>query len=502
MFLTNRNLPSNFFSSALEDCPFPAWMRCINGKYLWINKEFLQFFNVQLEQIVNNLKDDFTYQALRDECQKNEQKVIEKKQSNTIVYDEERYKVKIYQTPIFNEQNEVVAVSTLIIDFVETEVETKLNNVNELYQSILNSMVYPVLFINNKLEIEIINKAQQEQLLSVGIQNVRNCQELFEAIKKPWQKGGNEFSLKNSIILKVLEGEVVLNEERSYINQLGELKTFRIVGIPIKNKKGDVVRGALITASEITQEKKLFEILKQKNELIRQQNEELHHFAYSAAHDLRDPLRNISLAADVMEKSLQEENYDEVLNLLKRQLKTASYGSLLVKNLLDYSASNQPIKLEEVYLRDIIAHNVNILSELLEQDNTTIFYDNLPFVLGNTQQLQILFQNLISNSIRHKGLNPPRIIISAVKVDSFWEVCFQDNGPGIEDQYKEIVFHPFKRLKANSNSRSSGLGLSICRRIIEQHGGRIWLDKKQGTGACFKFTLPMIASRKSLLYAV
>ncbi len=500
MFLTNRNLPSNFFSSILEDCPFPAWICCTKGKYLWVNKGFLEFFSVELEQIDNNLKDNFTYQELRDRCKKNEQKVIEEKQSSTIFYDEEHCKAKICQTPIFNEQNDVEAVSTLIIDF--TEIETKLKNVNEFYQSILDSMVYPIIFINKKLEIEITNEAQQKQLLSVGIQNVRNCQELFEAIKKPWKKGGNEFSLKNSVILRVLEGEVVLNEERSYINQLGELKTFRIVGVPIKNKKDGVLLGALITASEITHEKQLLEILKQKNELIRQQNEELHHFAYSAAHDLRDPLRNISLAADVMEKSLQEENYDEVLNLLKRQLKTASYGSLLVKNLLDYSASNQPIKLEEVYLRDIIAHNVNILSELLEQDNTTISYDNLPFVLGNIQQLQIVFQNLISNSIRHKGLNSPKIIISAVKVDSFWEVCFQDNGPGIDDQYKEIVFQPFKRLKANSNSRSSGLGLSICKRIIEQHGGKIWLEQKQGVGACFKFTLPMIESNKPLLYAI
>lgn len=500
MSFSNRNLPSHFFTPILDDYPFPAWIRCTSGKYLWVNKGFLKTFNVQEEQILNNLKDDFIYQELRNKCKENEQAVVKKKQSSTIFYDEEYYKAKIYQTPIFNEQNEVEAVSTLIIDFTETE--TKLNDIKEFYQTILNSMIYPVIFVNKKLEIEIINEAHQEQLLSVGIQNVRNCQELFEAIKKPWKKAGNEFSLKNSVILKVLEGEAVLNEERSHINQSGELKTFRIVGIPIKNKKDGVLRGALITASEITHEKQLLEILKQKNELIKQQNEELHHFAYSAAHDLRDPLRNISLAANVMEKSLQEENYDEVSNLLKRQLKTASYGSSLVKNLLDYSASNQPIKLEEVYLRDIIAHNVNILSELLEQANTTIFYDNLPFVLGNPQQLQIVFQNLISNSIRHKGSNPPKIIISAVKADSFWEICFQDNGPGIEDQYKEVIFHPFKRLKANSNSRSSGLGLSICKRILEQHGGRIWLDQNKETGACFKFTLPMIKTKKPLLYAI
>ncbi|WP_032112355.1 sensor histidine kinase [Candidatus Paracaedibacter symbiosus] len=215
----------------------------------------------------------------------------------------------------------------------------------------------------------------------------------------------------------------------------------------------------------------------------------MHQFAYSAAHDLRDPLRNISLATSLIYEKFKAKDYDEIEDLLKRLLHTASYGGSLVKNLLDYSAANREMKMELVCLNDVVTQTITVLNTLIEQAEAKIVLKKLPTVWGNNQQLQIVFQNVISNAIRYRGDLPLIISISTQRKKSLWVISIKDNGPGVPEEFKDEIFQPFKRLSAKASGRSSGLGLSICRRIIEQHGGEIWLDTQSGPGACFKFTL-------------
>lgn len=488
--IDKKSLYSSFLS-LLEYYPSPVWIRCVNGKYLWVNNGFLNFFNITREQVINKSNEDFFPSEIVDKCYQSEQEVLEKRHPITFYYNEKEYKTTVYKTPIFNEKNEIEALAALMTDLTPVvEFETELNNTKDFYQSILANMGEALLFINAKGEFEVINKKGEEFLDKLGFYGPMNFYSWHEFFLKNYDKEtGKVYTKDNAIMLKALQGEESLNEEVTMITKNRNKITFRASAVPFKDKSSDSILGVIMTVTDITDEKHMLKSLEDKQKLIEQRNEELYHFAHSAAHDLRDPLRNISLAASIIEKNLQEQNYKEISVLLERLLNTASYGSSLVKNLLDYSAANQEIRLEEVYLKDIVDHNINILSGSIEQAGASIIYDNLPCVLGNSQQLQIVFQNLISNAIHYKGPNPLKIIISAVKKDSFWEISIHDNGLGIEEQYKEIIFHPFKRLTADINSRSSGLGLSICRRVIEQHGGKIWLEPQPKPGACFKFIL-------------
>ncbi len=491
--IINKTNLTNSFLSLLEYYPSPVWVRNTKGKYLWVNEGFLNFFNVTQDQVINKSNEDFFPQDITDKCYQSEQQVLEKRHPITFYFDEKKYRATVYKTPIFNENNEIEALAALMTDLTPVlEIETKLNTTKCFYQSILANMGEALLFINAKGEFEVINKKGEEFFDKLGFYGPRTFDSWYEFFLKNYDKEtGRVYTNDNAVMWKTLQDEETLNEEITMITKSGSKITFRASLIPFKDKSSDSSLGVIMTVTDITNEKHMLKSIEDKKMLIEQRNEELHHFAHCAAHDLQDPLRNISLAASMMEANLHEQNYDEISVLLKRLLKTASYGSSLVKNLLDYSSANQEIQLEEIYLKDIIDHNVDILSGTITQANAKVIYDNLPNVLGNSQQLKIVFQNLISNALHYKNkkLSPPIITISATKKDSFWEINVQDNGPGIAEQYHEIIFHPFKRLTADINNRSSGLGLSICRRVIEQHGGKIWLETKGKPGACFKFLL-------------
>ena len=489
----NKECLYHSFLSLLEYYPSPVWIRNTKGKYLWVNEGFLKFFNVTQDQVINKSNEDFFPPDIIDKCYQSEQQVLEKKHPITFYFDEKKYRATVYKTPIFNKNNEIEALAALMTDLTpELEIETKLNTTTGFYQSILANMGEALLFINQKGEFEVVNKKGEEFFDKLGFDGPRTFHSWYEFFLKNYDKdAGKVYTKENAIMLKAMKGEESINEEISMITKNKSKITFRASAIPFKVKDSDSPLGVIMTVTDITNEKRMLNSIEDKKVLIEQRNEELHHFAHCAAHDLQDPLRNISLAASMMEENLREQNYDEISILLKRLLNTASYGSSLVKNLLDYSSANQEIQLEEICLKEILDHNVDILSGTIAQAGASIIYDALPTVLGNSQQLKIVFQNLISNAIHYKNkkLSPPIITISATKKNSFWEISVQDNGPGIAKQYHEIIFHPFKRLTADTNSRSSGLGLSICRRVIEQHGGRIWLETKDKPGACFKFLL-------------
>lgn len=490
----NKTLNKGFLS-LLHYYPSPAWVRSINGEYLWVNKGFLKFFNISSEEIINKSNKDLYLNNIMNMYTESDKDIFEKKLSITFSYDEKKYRANIYKTPIFNRKNKLVALAALMTDLTSTrEIEVKLNQANNFHQSILDNMEESLIFVNMKGDFEIINKKGQDFLKKIGFYGSMNFDSWYEFFLTRRVKDPEKRLVKNNeIIPKALRGEKTINQEVTMLTKNNTHITFRASAIPFMDQDNNVILGAIITATDITHEKQILQYLKNSKQLIENRNEELHHFAHCAAHDLRDPLRSISLTASIMEKNLQEKNYKEIPVLLKRLLKATKYGGALVQNLLNYSSANQEAHLSEVYLKDIIDNNTEILKEIVTEADATINYGNLPSVIGNSQQLQIVFQNLITNAIYYsKKLSPPIITISAAKKTSFWEISVQDNGSGIDKQYHEVIFHPFKRLKANKDSRSTGLGLSICRRIIEHHGGKIWIESQKNEGATFKFLLKSI----------
>lgn len=471
----------------LENFHHPAWIRYVDGRYAWVNKGFLKLYGVKKKDVVNKANTNIFSLNIVQQSLAREQEVLEKRCSLVSYFDEKI----IYQTPVFSDHNEIIAVAGLLINFTqEMEFNLTLNHTKNFYNSLLDNMEEALIFANKDGDFEFFNKKAEEVLGINDSKAPTNYREWVQLFPKRYDKDGKRCPIKKGFFMRALRGEKVLNEEAYLENKAGFRRAVRASVVPFKSKKDDSILGAILTINDVTQEKELIDALAKKTKLVEQRNQELHQFAYSAAHDLRDPLRNISLSVSLICEKIKAQEYDGIAELLDRLLKTTSYGSSLVKNLLDYSAANREMEMKFICLDEVVKQTIVVLKNLIEEVGGKVIFKKLPVVLGNQQQLQIVFQNIIANAIRYKGNNPLIISISAHRKKSLWSISIQDNGPGIKEEFKNEIFLPFKRLGSNNASgRSSGLGLSICRRIIEQHGGEIWLDSYSSPGACFKFTL-------------
>jgi signal transduction histidine kinase len=221
-------------------------------------------------------------------------------------------------------------------------------------------------------------------------------------------------------------------------------------------------------------------------------NADLQQFAYSASHDLQEPLRTLSLYSQKLQRSLGfglDPGAAECVNFLSR---AASQMQELIAGLLAYTRAgdvdrevNQPADLNEV-----LARVLGMLQVQIRDQRCTITANSLPQVRTHEIHAQQLLQNLIGNAIKYKDdKRDPQIEIRAQRKGEFWEVSVQDNGIGIEPQYTEQVFGIFKRLHGQQYS-GTGIGLAICQRIVEGYGGQIWVESEPGRSSTFLFTLP------------
>ncbi len=225
-------------------------------------------------------------------------------------------------------------------------------------------------------------------------------------------------------------------------------------------------------------------------------NAELERFAYAVAHDLNAPLRTIgSCTALCLERSgdkIDRESKD----MLRLVLRSAESMGHLIRNLLTLARVGHNASDSETQLNaeDLVRRSLECLRDEIAASRATIEIERLPVIRGNADQLSLLFQNLISNSLKYRNEKSPAIRISAVLEGDAWRFMVSDNGIGIDPKYHVKIFEPFQRLHAVSQYGGTGLGLTICERIVSQHGGRIWVESTKGDGSRFYFTLPALGS--------
>jgi len=233
--------------------------------------------------------------------------------------------------------------------------------------------------------------------------------------------------------------------------------------------------------------------LKRSNEELRRANQDLEVFAYSASHDLHEPLRTISISAQIIERSLGDRLQGEDAIFLGNILAASTRMNALLDDLLSYTKAT---KYEEGATPSVDASRVleDVLTTLrgpIQESGTTVTSGQLPFVAMHAGRLAQIFQNLISNAIKYRTKEAPRVHIAADQRDGWCIFSVVDNGIGIEPQFAEQIFGLFKRLHGRDEYPGSGIGLAICQRIVEQYGGRIWLEQSvPGGGSTFSFALP------------
>lgn len=247
----------------------------------------------------------------------------------------------------------------------------------------------------------------------------------------------------------------------------------------------------LLAIEDITARKHAEALLEQKvNELVRS-NAELEQFAYVASHDLQEPLRMVASYVQLLERRYRGRLDQDADDFIGFAVDGATRMQVLINDLLAYSrVGRQELLLEPVDCAYVLEMTLRNLEVRIEQLQAVITSDPLPTVPGEASLLVRVFQNLISNSLKFHRDVPPQIHISSLRDGAFWRFSVRDNGIGIEPQYWERIFLIFERLHSRAAYPGTGIGLAITKKIVERHGGRIWLTSEFGVGTEFFFTLP------------
>jgi PAS domain S-box-containing protein len=224
---------------------------------------------------------------------------------------------------------------------------------------------------------------------------------------------------------------------------------------------------------------------------VRRSNEELSSFSHVVAHDLREPLRAVKLYAQLLAQHLRDKLDATALQFMAFVTDGADHMERLIDSLLRYAETGEELAPQRVNANAIVDGLLLRLQPLINESKAIVTRDPLPDVLADPVRLLQVFQNLMVNAVNYRGGEPPRIHISGESAG--WEHRFAvaDNGIGIAREHFESIFMPLKRLHATKDVPGIGIGLALCRKIVERHGGRMWVESHVGKGSTFFFTLPM-----------
>jgi light-regulated signal transduction histidine kinase (bacteriophytochrome) len=239
----------------------------------------------------------------------------------------------------------------------------------------------------------------------------------------------------------------------------------------------------------------LNEELKKKSFLLERSNKELEQFAYIASHDLQEPLRMVASFTQLLERKFGNKLDAQGKEYIHYAVDGAVRMQRLIDDLLMFSRVGfKSVSPERVDLNDVCSQLLKDMQLLVDENRAVIQWDRLPVVLAGSMQMKQLFQNLISNAIKYRSEAAPDVKISCRKVaDLQWEFIVSDNGIGIDPKYFDKLFVIFQRLHTQKVYKGTGIGLALCKKIVENHNGRIWVESKPGEGSAFHFILSVEA---------
>jgi signal transduction histidine kinase len=254
----------------------------------------------------------------------------------------------------------------------------------------------------------------------------------------------------------------------------------------------EVVRRALREKHERSLRHQVEKDLAKKADELARSNADLEQFAYVASHDLQEPLRMVAAYTQLLSeryKGKLDETADKFIGY-------ASDGALrmqvLIQDLLAFSRVGRNTAASEgIDCNGVMKEVLQTLAAAIQESGAVVTHGELPAIWGDRTQIAQVFQNLIGNAIKFRGDNSPAISVQAEKTDQHWLFTVSDNGIGIAPEHAENIFVVFQRLHARTEYPGNGIGLAICKKIVERYGGRIWVEAQAGSGSTFKFTMPL-----------
>ncbi len=286
--------------------------------------------------------------------------------------------------------------------------------------------------------------------------------------------------------------DVLRSIDTSVVTKDGRHVAVSLSGSVMRDDDGGI-QGMVCVAQDITERKRAQEMLEQRTHELARSNDELEQFAWVASHDLQEPLRMVASYTQLLSRRYKGKLDSDADEFIEFAVDGAARMRRLINDLLEFSRVGthgkdfETTDCEAIYERTLVD-----LGGLVEDSGALVTHDRLPTVMGDGTQLGQLFQNLIVNAIKFRRDDEQLTIhVGVERQDGNWVIGVRDNGIGIDPQYAERIFIVFQRLHGKGHRAGTGIGLAICKKIVERHGGRIWVESLPGEGSTFYFTLPV-----------
>ena len=291
------------------------------------------------------------------------------------------------------------------------------------------------------------------------------------------------------IVSAISTGQTIDTFETVRIAKGGEPVHVSLQIAPLRDDSG-IVFGGFAIARNITRRREAESTLLSQAEQLAKANADLERFAWMAAHDLKEPIRTMTTYAHLIAEELDEEKKEELKDMLDFMIDAGSRAAQRIQDVLTYSSvGKKDFAMEEMDLTLIVERVVADLKQTISETNAIFHIEQLPKARINLPTITLLFQNLISNALKFCPSRQPEISISCEVRETDYVISVQDNGIGIDKESTKKIFDMFQRLEPN-RFPGTGIGLAICRKVVESHNGILWVDSKESEGSTFRFSLP------------
>ena len=368
----------------------------------------------------------------------------------------------------------------------KNQIETELQKERSFLEATLDSLSDGVVACDEKGVLALFNLTSRKIF---GEPKPLNSQEWSKHYNLYYPDGENLLEPEDTPLAKAFAGETFVDTKLITIPDNGQPRILLANGCPILNANKDKL-GAVVTIRDITERERSQQKLKQLNNELLQSNRELEQFAYIASHDLREPLRMVISFTQLLAQRYEGRLDEEANTIIGFAVDGARRMEILIEDLLSYSRidkQNRTLKIVNCNL--VVEKALSNLQILIQDTKAIIKIKPLPNVIGDEIQLVQLFQNLINNALIYRDKSQPQIEITATVRDKGCLFSIKDNGIGIAPNNASRIFEVFQRLHPKGMYSGTGIGLAICKKIVERHGGSIWVNSQLGSGSDFRFTL-------------
>jgi PAS domain S-box-containing protein len=483
-------------SILVQTIPDLVWLKSVDGVFFWCNPRVERLLGAKENDIIGKTDYDFFDKEFADFVRENDRKAMAaggptvNEEWLTFADDGHRVLCETIKTPMRDANGQIIGVLGLARDITERHraEETQRKMVKELatkeaYLRTLLQTIPDLIWLKDVNGVYIFCNTMNESLLGVKEADIigkcdydlfdKEVADIFVGIDRKVM-ATDEPSLDEIWLTFAADGHRALCES---------IKT------PMRDADGQIA-GVLGIARDITEHYQAQEKLKATLAELARSNEELEQFAYVASHDLQEPLRMVSSYTQLLARRYQGRLDADADEFIAFAVDGASRMQGLITDLLAYSrVGTRGKKFAPTDFAIVLEAALVNLKAAIGESGAVVTHDPLPTLRADKTQVTQLFQNLIANAIKFHGEETPRIHISAESKSNEWLFSLRDNGIGIEPQYADRIFAIFQRLHTREEYPGTGIGLAICKKTVERHGGRIWVESQPGTGSTFHFTI-------------